>query len=443
MVDTRSAKRRRLLGLESEASSSRQTVKNEGGRTCPSLRPSREADGKEAQTYDTFHPFQRLPPELRLQIWREVSQEVAKPFHPLRVRMYRGSERVYNPPSTTGKRSYTTKHVARLAALPDLGIVTKQRRALLAINQESRNEFMKLWDTTIPLERGRLLRFSYKHDLVYLDIVNASVIEDLIAMRENDELPEFTSAIGHLGLDMTPSMPLWMLNSHEDFEPQMQIVLCFRKIHTFSLVAFSRFEPEINWLSTSDVNWILSRTRNHRVFLRGFPAIESIRNYHNLQANMGNQRRLAMVRHDCAICTIHKCMFVNDALGSNAPRQAVVLSRSQLSTEESEFLRGIKHHFLVATHPYLAHRVPQYNNGTDLWWKNKPFEQEPIDTASSDEDDDEDDEEGHDHDHDDEDDDEPNSDNGGGHIHGMDGDSDNEVFHDHLETDEDEEFGFN
>ncbi|KAL1897992.1 hypothetical protein Sste5346_003848 [Sporothrix stenoceras] len=384
-VDTRGAKRRRLEESQAPPRPSGgssmlgipHTVKMEENLTCPSLRPFKEAAaadiGKEVRNYDTFHPFQRLPPELRVHIWREVAEDATVPFHPLRVRVYRGTERVHRPGQ---KRPFYVKNVLRLATMPDLGIVTRKRRNLLQINKECRGEVLKLWDSSLKMERGRVLRFSYKYDIVYLDIINPAVMDDFMTLRQNDELPEFTNAIGHIGFDMTPSVPLWMITNHEDLEPQLRLLLCFPRLHTMSLVAFGAFEPEINWQSEADAQWVLVRSRGHRVYLRGFPALEGI-NYHALQSTIGNRSPTPMIKHDCAICTIHKCVYVNEVLGSSQARQARLLSRSELEPEELAFLRNLEHHTLMATKPLLAKRLPVYQSGTHRWWKNRPPVQPP------------------------------------------------------------------
>lgn len=426
-VDTRGSKRRRLEESSAPARPSGgpsvlgipHTVKMEEDLTCPSLRPLKDAaasdNSNDVPRYDVFHRFQQLPPELRVHIWRNVAEDATEPFHPLRVRVYRGTERVYRPGN---KRQFDVKNVLRLATMPDLAIVTRKRRSLLQVNKEARGETLKLWDSSLKMERGRVLRFSFKYDVVYLDIINPVIMDDFLDLRQNNELPEFTNAIGHIGFDMTPSLPLWMITNHEDLEPQLRLLLCFPRLHTMSLVAFSAFEPEINWQSNADANWVLSRTRGHRVYLRGFPSLEGI-NYHALQGTVGNRSPSPMIKHDCAICTIHKCVYVNEVLDSSAARQARLLSRSELEPEELRFLRNLKHHTLMATMPYLAKRLPEYYSGTHRWWKNRPVTQPPPCHDRTDDDDDGDD-------------DEEDSGSGddaavGGH-HIVDGDDDEDVF---------------
>ncbi|KIH86410.1 hypothetical protein SPBR_08461 [Sporothrix brasiliensis 5110] len=414
-VDTRGAKRRRLLASQGIAepsgggsgSSSSHRVKSETIVACPSLRPAKDHvsldTGKAVARFDTFHPFPRLPAELRLQIWRDVAQDATEPFHPLRVRVYRGTERVYR---STNRRLYYVRHVPRLATLPDLALVTRKRRSLLSISRECRQEMKKLWDSKVQLERGRVLRFSFKYDVVYLDIVNAAVIDDMLELRRKDDLPGFASAIGHVGFDMTPNVPLWMITNHEDLEPQLRMLLCFPRLHTMSLVAFSAFEPEINWLSTADANWVWSRTRGHRVYLRGFPALPGV-TYDALKSTVGNRAPAPMHKHDCAICTIHKCVYVNEVLGASPARQARLLARSQLSPGDLQFLRNLKHHTLMATKPYVAGRFPAYHSGTLRWWKNLPVIQPP---SSDDNSDDEEDDWEHNSDDDDDEGDDPMAD---------------------------------
>ncbi|CAK7213218.1 hypothetical protein SBRCBS47491_001727 [Sporothrix bragantina] len=345
---------------------------------CPALRPTKEPAGpvQKAPTYDTFHRFPDLPAELRLYIWREVAQEASKPFHPLRVRVYRGIKRIPRPNS---KRGYANQNILRLASMPDLGPATRRRRALLQVSREARTEMLKLWDAELELERRGILRFSYKFDLVYLDIVNAAVMEDLIDRRLDDDLPDFAQAIGHVGFDMIPSVPLWLLNRDDDLEPKLSLMLCFPKLHSLSLVSFSAFQSEIDWTSHEDVTWVMSRTRAHRVYLRSFPTIANVD--YTAQSSVGKRTSGPRDKHDCAICTIHKCVYINQVIGKRAcsamltkKRVDTVLGtgRRSLTGEEMAWLRRLKHHTLIASSPDMAPLLPAYKSNTAGWWINRP-----------------------------------------------------------------------
>lgn len=392
-MDTRGrvSKRRRLTrggtaagasGDDSAGLGSVPTARAGDELPCTSFRPSKDTgsdSAKEVASHGTFYPFQRLPPELRLQVWRELAQDACEPFHPLRVRLYRGTERVHRP---NNKRSYWTKSVLRLAAMPDLAVATKRRRALLQISREARHEVMKLWDMTVNLERGRVLHFSFAHDIVYLDIINPVVMKDLMVLHKQGELPEFANAIGHVGFDMTPSVPLWMINNHDDLEPQLRLLLCFPRLHSLSLVTFGAFRSEIDWTSDEDVSWVMSRTRSHHVYLRSFPALVNFD--YSVQGAVGNRTSGGHDKHDCAICTIHKCVYLSDVLSSKKHEE---LPRSELPREQVEWLSGLAHHTLIAATPLMAKRVPSYQSNTVGWWINRPQAQQVPRNGDADEDD--------------------------------------------------------
>lgn len=344
---------------------------------CASLRSLKDSVGSvpNAPLYNTFHPFSKLPAELRLYIWREVAQEATKRFHPLRVRVYRGAKRVARPGT---KRGYGNQACLRLASMPDLGPATRRRRALLQVSREARTEMLKLWDTEVEIERRGVLRFSYKYDLVYLDIINAAVMEVLIEFRMENNLPEFAKVIGHVGFEMVPSVPLWLLDHEDDLEPSLSLILCFPKLHSLSLVSFAAFRSEIDWTCLEDTSWILSRTRAHQVYLRRFFTISGVD--YTAQSTVGKRASGPRDKHECTICTIHKCVSVSQLVGKRACSTMLAKRRvddeqsgprRSLTSDETTRLRRLKYHTLIASTHGMAPHVPIYKCSTAGWWINR------------------------------------------------------------------------
>ncbi|CAK7211458.1 hypothetical protein SCUCBS95973_001122 [Sporothrix curviconia] len=263
--------------------------------------------------------------------------------------------------------------------MPDLSPATRRRRALLQVSREARTEMLKLWDSEVEVEKRGVLRFSYKYDLLYLDIVNAAVMEDLVDRHLEDDLPEFAKVIGHVGFDMIPSVPLWLLNREDDLEPKLALMLCFPRLHSLSLVSFSAFQSEIDWTSNEDVTWVVSRTRAHRVYLRSFPALPDVD--YMAQSSVGKRTSGPRDKHDCAICTIHKCVYINQVVGKRACSTMLAAkrvdaqrgaSRRSLTREEMTWLRRLRHYTLIASSPEMVPLLPAYKNSTAGWWINRP-----------------------------------------------------------------------
>ncbi|CAK7265012.1 hypothetical protein SEPCBS57363_001365 [Sporothrix epigloea] len=371
----RASKRRRLV--DGSSTISYEDADNSPIQSpCISLRSFKDSvgSGQKAPPHDTFYLFSKLPAELRVYIWREVAREATKPFHPLRVRVYRGAKRVSRPGT---KRGYGNQTCLRLASMPDLGPATRRRRALLQISREARTEMLKLWDTEVEVERRGILRFSYKYDLVYLDIINAAVMEVLIEFRLENNLPDFAKVIGHVGFEMIPSLPLWLLDHEDDLEPNLSLILCFPKLHSLSLVSFTAFQSEIDWTCLEDTSWVLSRTRAHQVYLRRFPTISHVD--YTAQSTVGKRASGPRDKHECTICTIHKCVSVNQLIGKRACSIMQAKrrvddeqgGRRRLTSNEMAWLRRLKHHTLIASTNGMAPHVPMYKCSTAGWWMNR------------------------------------------------------------------------
>ncbi|CAK7201717.1 hypothetical protein SEUCBS139899_004429 [Sporothrix eucalyptigena] len=338
--------------------------------------------------------------------------------------------------------------------MPDLSKATIQRRALLQVCREARTEVLKLWNSMMTLERGGIVRFSFEFDMVYLDIVNPLVVEDLVELRIKNDLPAWATVIGHVGFDMTPSMPLWLLHHESDLEPRASFIMCFPNLHSLSLVSFGAFQTEIDWSSREDSNWIISRTRSHSVYLRGFPAIEQCD--YSAPCAVGKRTTGLRDKHDCAICTIHKCVYVHQFVGKKA-RNARLMAIPGLTAENKDWLRQLKHYTLIASTPGMIARIPAYTINTAGWWINRPEARQRLlgETGGDDEDNSESEAHGHSSDDEDENDDDghdhhhggflPGDNNGdhAGHHHGDEDDDDEESDHDHDEDSDDGDFFVN
>ncbi|OAA58469.1 hypothetical protein SPI_06542 [Niveomyces insectorum RCEF 264] len=324
-----------------------------------STKPTAEAvaSSAESDTPPAFPKFQELPPELRVCVWRAWRQMAAQPVHPLRVRLYRG----YEPTASCRsghKRQGSRKSVPRLTAMPDLGPATKWRRDLLCVCREARYEFLREWHTPLVLDREHVLHIDPAHDIVFFDIANPFVVDDLVDLHTKGTPPAFLHAIGHIAFDMPPQLPHWSLNSRMRLDPRLDLLLCFANLHSISLVNFGTFRPEMDWDDRDDVAWFLSRSRSHLVHFRGFPALAGV-NYAK-QCAVGRRTGRGRARHDCVICTIHKCVYVRDFLRNQTP---AFVQRPELTEDQNAWLAGLSFHTLVLSTPEMAGILEEYDGG--------------------------------------------------------------------------------
>lgn len=297
-----------------------------------------------------FAYFCRLPPELRVYIWQLYGKAVTQPPHPLRVRLYRGHERI----SRSSKKTIH-KATLRLTAMPDLGSATMSRRAMLRICRDARYEFLRQWQSVLLLDRGGLLRFDRDKDVIFLDIRNTRVIEDLVQMRTIGICPDFAKAIGHIGFEMVPRLPHWSFNSRPWLDPRLDFILCFPNLHSISLISFDMFDSDVDWDNEASVALFLSRSRSHYVKFRGFPVLEGVD--YKKQSVVGTRTGGGTEKHECVICTIHKCVYVRDFLRNV---DVNIVDRPLLTDEENQWLAGLSYHTLLASTPRMAECIKPF-----------------------------------------------------------------------------------
>lgn len=344
---------------------------SEGANAAPmykTLRSGRRIKTRPAATPEpsgpTFKRFGSLPLEIRLNIWQLAAEAAMEPYHPLRVRMYKGFEMVKDADEIPRRLS-----VLRLAAMPDLATVTKARRSLLRVNREANAEAKRLWNHSLPIHpinKGRKLYFSHSYDVIFIDIREQPIVSDLLRLRRMNQLPSFTADIGHVGFEMVPTYPLQML-SHENLHPSIALLFCFPRLHSVSLVHFKSFCPEVRWELASDVRWLLKKSRQHGVNFQSFKALPGFD--YNKACSRGNRMTMGTVRHECAICTIHKCAYIISLLRNRS--QLLDARHREISEEQAAFLGGLRRFMLLASTPVVAGCFPAYDHHAVGWYNQR------------------------------------------------------------------------
>ncbi|EPE09355.1 hypothetical protein F503_07131 [Ophiostoma piceae UAMH 11346] len=314
-------------------------------------------------TGPTFHSFQKLPVELRMYIWQLAAESAMEPYHPLRVRIYKGFEAVPASESSDGRKRKT---VLRLAAMPDLHRITRARRSLIQVCREANNEVRRLWNSSLSLHKGRTLYFSHTYDIIFLDIHEQTIIPDLFRLKRMGQLPSFTTDIGHVAFDMVPNYPLWM-TGQEDMHPSIRLLFCFPRLHSVSLVHYKAFSPEIKWHLKTDVRWLLKRSTRHGVKFRSFQALDNFD--YGQKCAVGNRQSSPYIRHECAICTIHKCAYILSLL-RNKPTSGHS-RHPPLKPDQIAFLGRLRRFMLLAATPAMTDSVPAYNHHSAGWWNHR------------------------------------------------------------------------
>ena len=296
-------------------------------------------------------------------IWQLAAESAMEPYHPLRVRIYKGFETVPAGESSDGRKR---RPVLRLAAMPDLHRITRARRSLIRVCREANNEVRRLWNSSLSLHRGRTLYFSHTYDIIFLDIHEQTIIPDLFRLKRMDQLPSFTADIGHVAFDMVPNYPLWM-TGQEEMHPSISLLFCFPRLHSVSLVHYKAFSPEIKWHLKADVRWLLKRSTKHGVQFRSFQALDNFD--YSQKCAVGNRQSSPYIRHECAICTIHKCAYILSLL-RNKPTSGHS-RHPPLKPDQIAFLGRLRRFMLLAATPAMTDSVPAYNHHSAGWWNHR------------------------------------------------------------------------
>ncbi len=235
-----------------------------------------------------FQPFQKLPTELRVLIWRTFLDISMPPFHPYRVRPYMGRTKVF---TALGHVSY--KSTIKLIPMPELSRVSKPLRDMMRICREARYEFLRVFPDSLEFNSGGIFRFSAAKDIIYLDIIDGRVITEIVVShREQPEnLPSFTETIRHVGFDIMAVVPRWSAQSRHDLSPRLDFILSFTRLQSLCMIGFDDLiEEEV-------------------LYTRGYEHYKSWRKLdgvaYDKPTSVGNVTNPG--RHVCIYCALSKC----------------------------------------------------------------------------------------------------------------------------------------
>jgi len=274
-----------------------------------------DADGECGTPGPAFHLFTRLPPELRLSIWQHFYAMTAMPdFHPYRVRAYMGRNKAH-------------KSVVKLVALAELRMVTRASRDMLRICRESRYEHLKQVPDELQLMSGGLVRFDARRDVIYLDIIDARVIDRIVDSRDGppEEAPAFARSIRHVGFEMMAVVPRWSRSSHLNLSPRLDLLLAFPRLESISMISIDDMCEE----DTSYAH-VHADGRNYKGW-RKIPGVDYEKPPHR-----GNIS--APGRHVCIYCALGRCDDLRERVKGSDRHSAL---DSSFSTADRERLASL------------------------------------------------------------------------------------------------------